>query len=61
MTELRAQMGYLLDALSYAENEERSDNACKELKKYLPDFPVPTSQGTAKAAIFSLNNTGASS
>jgi hypothetical protein len=61
MTELWTQMGYLLDALSYAENEERSDNACKELEKYFPDFPAPTYQETAKASIFSLNNTGASS
>jgi hypothetical protein len=61
MTELKIQLGKLLDALSYAESEERSDKACQKLKKYLPDFPVPTYQETAKASVFSLNNTGASS
>ncbi|MCI5161062.1 MAG: nucleotidyltransferase [Candidatus Electrothrix sp. AX5] len=61
MTELWTEMGYLLSALSEAEREERIDSACKELGKYFLNFPVPTSQGTAKAAIFSLNNTGASS
>ncbi|RWX50895.1 hypothetical protein VU00_10085, partial [Candidatus Electrothrix marina] len=61
MTELWTKMGYLLSALSEAEREERIDSACKELGKYFLNFPVPTSQGTAKAAIFSLNNTGASS
>ncbi|MCI5221540.1 MAG: nucleotidyltransferase [Candidatus Electrothrix sp. AR4] len=61
MTELWTKMGYLLNALSDAEREERIDSASKELGKYFPDFPVPTSQETAKAAIFSLNNSGASS
>ena len=61
MTELWTQMGDLLNALSDAEHEERIDAACKELNKYLPAFPIPTYQETAKASVFSLTNTGASS
>ncbi|MDD3816186.1 MAG: nucleotidyltransferase [Desulfocapsaceae bacterium] len=61
MTELKDKMESLLDTLKYAENEERSEKACKELKKHLPDFPVPSTLETAKASVLSLNNTGSSS
>lgn len=61
MTEFKDKMESLLDALNYAVNEERNEKACKELKKHLPDFPVPSAEEVAKATVLSLNNTGSSS
>lgn len=61
MTDLKERLASLNNALIYAQKEERLDNACKELKKHLPDFPVPSAGETAKVSVLGLNNTGSSS
>ncbi|WP_444930631.1 nucleotidyltransferase [Microbulbifer sp. SSSA002] len=61
MTELKEKLEALKEALVFAEKEERIDKGCKEIKKHLPNFPVPPVSETAKAATISINNTGSSS